>query len=81
MTELGRPVEGEVVSHPTYGRGQIKEVAQGSIFVSFYDWPGMYVFSIEDLRNGFKGNPYKTANPQKQVKVELPDRAWIKSVI
>lgn len=81
MTELGRPVEGEVVSHPTYGRGQIKEVAQGSIYVSFYDWPGMYVFSIEDLRNGFKGSPYQSGTPQKQVKVELPDRAWIKSVI
>jgi hypothetical protein len=81
MTELSRPDEGEVVSHPTYGRGQIKEVAHGSIFVSFYDWPGMYVFSIEDLWNGFKGSPYQSATPQKQVKVELPDRAWIKSVI
>ena len=75
MTELSRQDEGEVVSHPTYGRGQIKEVAQGSIFVSFYDWPGMYVFSIEDLRNGFKASPYQSTTPQKQVKVELPDRA------
>ena len=81
MTELGRPVEGEVVSHPAYGRGQIKEVAQGSIYVSFYDWPGMYVFSIEDFRNGFKKSPYRSAIQERQTKVELPDRAWIKSVI
>lgn len=81
MTNLRRPDEGEVVSHPTYGSGQIKEVAQGSIFISFYNWPGMYVFSIDDFRNGFKGSPYRPATQERPSKVELPDEAWLRSVI
>lgn len=81
MIELGRPDEGEVVFHPTYGRGQIKEVAQGSIFVTFYDWPGMYVFTIDDYRRRFQGTSGPKPNTDSKSVVELPDRTWIKSVI
>jgi DNA helicase-4 len=81
MTEIVRPEEGEVVFHPTYGRGQIKEIAQGSIFVSFYDWPGMYVFTIDDYRRRFQGTSEPKLKADSKSVIELPDRAWIKSVI
>jgi len=82
MTELSRPDEGEIVSHPTYGKGQIKEVAQGSIYVSFYDWPGMmYVFTIDDYRRRFQGTSKPKPKTELKSFIELPDRAWIKSII
>jgi DNA helicase-4 len=81
MTELRRPDEGEVVSHPTYGIGQIKEVAQGSIFVSFYDWPGMYVFTIDDYRRRFQGTSEPKPKADSKSVIDLLDRAWINSVI
>lgn len=81
MTELSRPEVGEVFSHPAYGKGSIKEVAQGSILVSFYDWPGMYTFTIDEYRRHFKGTSEPKLKPYSKSVIELPDRAWIKSVI
>jgi len=81
MTELNRPNKGEVFSHPAYGRGQIIEVAQGTILVSFYDWPGMYRFTIDEYGRTSKGISEPKSEPYSKSVIELPDRAWIKSVI
>jgi len=81
MTELSRPEEGEVFSHPAYGRGQIKEVTQGSILVSFYDWPGTYTFTIDEYRRHLEGTFEPNPKPDSKSVIELPDQAWIKSII
>ena len=82
MIELIQPSVGAVFSHPGYGKGQIKEIDQDLIFVAFYDWPGMmYVFTVEDFRSGFKGTSGSKLKSHSKSPSELPDQAWIASVI
>lgn len=81
MVDVEKLQEGDSVNHPTYGLGQIREIAQGTIYVSFHSWPGMYVFSIDDLRSGFKGKSTRSSMQGKRFEVEIPDKNWMKSTI